>query len=515
MQRINVGHFCKTRPIDSCGIAPPCDLAHHSLAKFAEYGKLDPSVLPIRPIGLFWQTSPAIIIRKTPGQDLLIDFLKGEFDNMMYDRKTLQPPSRRLPSFHHGGQLHGNEVSAGMYYGTGMNRSSLTNLSAVNGSIEPQKKTWSRRSLCIALGGAILAILTISHLCSALFPIVCRLGRTERADPPSSVDLSTGIGFQLTPAYGVSAIRHQNGTFSNVARVDFNTETVDYQQETFYHMMQRLAESKSYRDPYAGYCHDDNIGVGPPLTRRFLRKVARRLVGLPSTEDVGRLADAIRSLKEKTEETLGHKLNQVILTAPMLNQLCRKDIREAAEYVGLMPLMDPYPSFSHDISAAYVGYGLGICEDYQNLTRCKEEERALPERNTLMVLYTKHVLMVSLHQMQSYRIYEYPYPTYVLEWEGFLTQSRQRNSDAYRVQWQSVALRLAQLPIDDYMPIENVDRVVVMGEGADGEIMALAVERAMAILHQGKSEYELYAEETEFVAARGAAEIAWRRQHGG
>lgn len=447
-----------------------------------------------------------------------VENLDGDSDSTMEGDEAFQPSSRQIPQSDHESRLLDNGIGSGTCYGTQIKPSFLQDLPTLEGSVKPQRKTWSRKSRCVALGGALLTIVVLSHLYTALFPIVCRLGSTsKKAGLPSPSDTNTnfGIGFQLTPAYGVSAIRHANGTISNVARMDFTTESVDHQPETFYHMIQRLAESKNYRDPWAGYCHDDNIGVGPPLTRRYLRKLARRLAGLPSTEDVGRLADAIRALKGITEDALGHPVKEVIVTAPMLNQLCRKDIREAAEYAGLTPLMDTFPYHSHDVSAAYAGYGQGLCETYGNRTRCGEEEGELPTKNTLSVLYTKHVLMVSLHSMKTAeRIYEPLYFDYVVEWQGFLTQDSQRNADAFEAQWQSIALRLAQLPINAYPPIPKIDRIMIMGESGAGKVMARAVNRAMEILYKGEVGYEVFMRDTEYVAARGAAELAWRKQHG-
>ena len=255
------------------------------------------------------------------------------------------------------------------------------------------------------------------------------------------------------------------------------------------------------------------MGVSPFPTRRSLRKAARRLAGLPSTEDVGRLSDAIRSLKERTEETLGHKMAQVMITAPTFTQLCRKDIREAAEYVGLTPLMDEFPLHAHDMSAAYAGYGLGLCENYQTWIQCKGEEDAMPKKTTLTVLYTKYVLMAYLNQMQSAVIFDPARPTYMLEWKGWLTRDHQSNPESYAVQWDSIVLKLMQLPLEGSLPVRKVDRVVVMGESAGDENMAWAVRKAMERLDQNESEYEYYSGEAEFVAARGAAEFAWRKQN--
>ena len=393
-----------------------------------------------------------------------------------------------------------------MQYGT--IRKAISNdcdLTSPNGTVGHRMRRWGTYRLYALLSAATITI-TLIGLCVWRYNVSSKFHVTK----PSHF-YRPGVGFQLTPSYGISSIRYANRTLSDVARVEFSTENVDRQPENFYHMLQRLAEPKSYRDPYNWYCHDDNIGVSPFPTKRSLRKAARRLMGLPSTEDVGRLADAIRLLKEKTEEKLGgQSVGEVMITAPMFNQLCRKDMDEAAEYVGLTPLARPHETHAHDVSDAYAGYGLGLCRDYGDHARCKQEELAMPTRNTLTVLYTTHVLMAYLMEMQTAVIFDPNYPVYMLDWQAGLPLSFR--SDLAREAYEELlVLRLMQLPLGRYRDRE-VERVVLMGESAENEVLETAVRRAMERL-QPENMPEIYNAGTEYVTARGAAEFAWRAMH--
>ena len=167
----------------------------------------------------------------------------------MKDGTLAQHSSRYYSRFDNERNPVNNSFGRAMPYGSSTKKISSHEPSSGLEPIDPRKKTWNRKSICIVFGGAVLIVLTISYLYSTLSPLIWSHGSTKSLNPPHSFDLSSCIGFQLTPSYGISAIRYPNGTFSNLARVDFTTETVDRQPESFYHMMQRLAEPKSYRDP--------------------------------------------------------------------------------------------------------------------------------------------------------------------------------------------------------------------------------------------------------------------------
>ena len=231
-------------------------------------------------------------------------------------------------------------------------------------------------------------------------------------------------------------------------------------------------------------------------------------MGLPSTEDVGRLVDAIGPLKEQTEKALGHGFSEVYLTAPSFHQLCAVDLREAVEFVGLRPLMSEHEVHVFERSAAYAGYGLGICEHWENSTRCGEEMGELPTMWTMSVMYSNYVLMSYCIEMKTTEINQLLNPEYVLDWGagqpyGFRTDlAREASEELIVVRLLESALAREQV----------VDRVILMGESAGGDWLKGLVGKAMKRFQEG-NEPEVFVGdkvETEYVAAKGAAEFAWR-----
>ena len=194
-----------------------------------------------------------------------------------------------------------------------------------------------------------------------------------------------------------------------------------------------------------------------------------------------------------------------MVTAPAFAQLCEDDITEAVEYAGLRHLVETHDGHENkqprEEATAYAGYGLGICEHYEDAKRCKEEEAALPLKTTLSVLHTGSALMTFIWPIKlanpSYYGVARPYR---VTWD--LSAPRNRS-------WDLVKLKLFA-PIRDWNwgDRRHVDRVVLMGAGADSKEMLGAVREAM-MEFQGDVP-EIFQEDTLYVAARGAAEFAKR-----
>jgi hypothetical protein len=83
---------------------------------------------------------------------------------------------------------------------------------------------------------------------------------------------------------------------------------------------------------------DEWLHDRPRQKFRELRKAA----GLPASDDVEAIGNMLRSLRERTEEHLGHTIPSALLTVPHLLALYDEDVRDAFEWIGLRYTAAPY-----------------------------------------------------------------------------------------------------------------------------------------------------------------------------
>ena len=98
----------------------------------------------------------------------------------------------------------------------------------------------------------------------------------------------------------------------------------------------------------------------------------------------------ITALKSKAEEHTGYEILAAVVTVPHLLALYAEDILDALEYCGLQHLRIPVRvDLVVETSAAYAGYGFGLCADYTNFTACHAEEDVPWDYVSAIVFYQK------------------------------------------------------------------------------------------------------------------------------
>ena len=124
----------------------------------------------------------------------------------------------------------------------------------------------------------------------------------------------------------------------------------------------------------------------PSRLSRLRRKV-NKLLGRPSTSEVGILSTILSSLAVQTEAKLNQTIDKVVVTTPFFPALTDKDLNDALEYAGLRswlvyPL--PYPKMIYTSNAAFAGNGQGLCTHWDHLYACHDElEEGLIPRHRL------------------------------------------------------------------------------------------------------------------------------------
>ena len=217
------------------------------------------------------------------------------------------------------------------------------------------------------------------------------------------------------------------------------------------------------------------------------------------------------ALRSAVEEQLGEPITYAAVTTMNLIALYDEDLHDAFEYVGLEYITFPVGYVGHNIlyetSAAYAGYGYGLCTDSDYKTdpeACRQEEVEMENETVMAVLYTDTVLSVSLSILRSaYALWE-PRYRYLADFElGYKTSL---DSEDY---WSKVGMKLQQIMIENPF-YERPRKVLLMGNRTDRREFAETLVKALG--EQMEVLPEILSEGAVGVATRGVAEMAKRER---
>ena len=198
--------------------------------------------------------------------------------------------------------------------------------------------------------------------------------------------------------------------------------------------------------------------------------------------------------------------NSAAATSPHLLALYVEDMGDAFDYLNLYWLRLPV-RYRHlrETSAAYAGYGFGLCSNYTDLPACKDELQNWPNDVVMAILYTRKVLTVSLSVTKSaYYLWE---PPYRHEEDFTLGNNAKHDNPSEEYYWESVRKRLLDIMVyNQYMP--RPAKMLLLGESAHDETFMGVLTEALESVMEDMP--EILQEGAEDVGARGAAEFARR-----
>ena len=227
-------------------------------------------------------------------------------------------------------------------------------------------------------------------------------------------------------------------------------------------------------------------------------------MGLPASEEVGALAKILVELRIKVEDYLGTPIESVGVTVPDLIALYSEDLQDAFEYVRLRYLSFPVRyDILYETSAAYAGYGLGLCSDYIDRVGCKKEQQDMPSEVIMAVSYTRTVLTVTLSIVKS-ACYLYEPVNRRLTNFSLGYDAREELGSGY---WNEVSFNLEKIMMENPY-YKRPSKIVLMGDCTDEEKFLMTLDR---VLGKYVTEApELLNDNPMFVAAKGVAEMAKR-----
>ncbi|KAL6722231.1 hypothetical protein ACLMJK_001338 [Lecanora helva] len=346
---------------------------------------------------------------------------------------------------------------------------------------------------------------THAFVAASVIFIICitslRLGLRSRvsSNPTYSLLSSFGVGLDLSASYGSAAMSFPNGTINTIATISA--------KEEYKEVMKRLSldSSRHLSPPYnsPGESWDD-------MARQYKRK-ARKAIGLPASTDVGHLAKMLIDLRAAVEDQVG-PITKAGVTTMHLVALYDEDLHDAFEYVGLEYVTFPIGDVGHNIlyetSAAYAGYGYGLCSDYKDDPEaCKNEQYNMTQETVMAVVYTDTVLSVSLSEIKSaYALWEPSY-RYLADFDLGYQESLSRGKKDY---WDSVNLKLQEIMIQNPY-YDRPSRVILMGDRINDPVFWDTL--VSALKEQMGEEAELpmmLSDGSQKAAARGVAEMTKR-----
>lgn len=319
------------------------------------------------------------------------------------------------------------------------------------------------------------------------------------------------VGIALTANHATAAVRWPNGTFENLGRVEASRAYVK--------MMERLSlRSSMHLTWVAGSMYLRNCvlmmcsrpygsmeDMWDDIPRALWRNVRKKL-GLAGSGDAAILAKMLKATTKMAEKKLGFRV-WVIQSFPPLFALYQEHVADAAEYIGLRALSNDVRYQMHELTAAYAGHGMGLDEsDVELVTRGKKPHE-YGGRHTVLVEYTETAILLHGEPMvHAHNIANVEYHAR----SSFELGSSSLASEEQVCDFVLEYLRKVYHGYTQYPFVYPKEFTVIMTGSAESvgreEIRAAIAEAVRLFGFQARILYS----DPEYVAARGAAEIAWR-----
>jgi hypothetical protein len=319
-------------------------------------------------------------------------------------------------------------------------------------------------------------------------------------------------------------VRLHDGTFHHIALIDGDTSYTD--------LMRRTATGPTVRTPD----HFDARWEMLQYLKSRMQRLANKLVGRPATPDTAVPASMVSKLVEKTQTRLGDKSTSVaaVLSSPDHLRLTNEETSDIFDYLKLRNLMAEPPLFYelYATSAAYAGYGKGLCCNYTDAYACEREEWYFEHQRVLHLDLNSQSLSGTIKSLQSAKSVSVD-ASFVDPDLGFgparerltLMMSDYQEGDEY---WNSVSDRIRELVKSfNRVYIPHMTDLLLTGPLATNKRLQAAIWAAIHDLFADDNVLRLVEDRDQdidneeqwqtlfsFATARGAAEFAKRMQEG-
>lgn len=237
---------------------------------------------------------------------------------------------------------------------------------------------------------------------------------------------------------------------------------------------------------------------------RQLKRKLRKSVGLSASTEVTKLSRMLEQALSASVVPGGGSLmsHAMVISYPALHGLCQEDIVDAAACLGIRLLSGQHRHQPRSLVAAYAGHGLGLCLNHESEELCRKEGLGLPVRQVLLVDYTEHALLLHASVMRdAYDLASHD----ITIFSDFSLGSKDTKGHDGAVQIGNAVRSFTEKTYSEKDPPLHIT-VIMAGNGVT-TIVTRAVKEA---LERIGTDVEMLDSYSETIAARGAAELAWR-----
>lgn len=235
----------------------------------------------------------------------------------------------------------------------------------------------------------------------------------------------------------------------------------------------------------------------------------------PANRDVAILSKLLKKVRTLIETELDVQITTLAPVFFSLDKDQTEKVQDAMESVGLKSTHSDVFTRGDvitDTTAAYAGTGALLCRSWMNLKRCRLERSAAHDRTVLFLGFHDHSFSASIQNIHSDATFHAIGPqvnSAELGWWDLPVFEAPRARFWAQVQEAIVSVVSA-------LGRESISKVVLMGEhGANDEFKDIAEAAIWGALEidVGPLLHVETVEGTERIAARGAADMAWRKEY--
>ncbi|PVH92049.1 hypothetical protein DM02DRAFT_733904 [Periconia macrospinosa] len=204
-----------------------------------------------------------------------------------------------------------------------------------------------------------------------------------------------GIGFALGMEYGTAAIRYHNKTIQSVIQVQGSPAYLS------------LMLDLSHTTQHTRFPDEIPTRRGKlEYVRARLQRLANKALGRPANAQTAVMAEMITQLKTGVEDTLSAGtsragITHAVISSPDSIHLTSEELGDVLDYLKVTNAMaEPDDLFA--ASAAYAGFGHGLCATYTNPDVCGYEEYNLPYQRILHLDFTDKALTTTIKGLKKW-----------------------------------------------------------------------------------------------------------------
>ncbi|PVH99181.1 hypothetical protein DM02DRAFT_485381, partial [Periconia macrospinosa] len=199
--------------------------------------------------------------------------------------------------------------------------------------------------------------------------------------------------------------------------------------------------------------------------------------------------------------------SSVIISYPGIPGLNQEDVADVATYLGIPVFEGNHGYPPHTITAAYAGYGMGLCKSFEDREKCWKEELNLPVRRTLLVESSDIALLLNGGYLEQAHEFGESFTHFDF---GYLDLAKSQLSDpeGFAEIRDSVTEVVRNM---HFSPHDVRKEFTVILTGSSSLVNENIFKKAVTDgIKKAGAEFELLDKRPDYMASRGAAELAWR-----